>query len=89
MVLFIIRLVFKMSKSIHIYSLSFLLSLYHICLSGYKCSVFWRSPDMSSLSLPVLVLLTLLRGNVLPYNFIIIYVVLLSLQDLVRICWLL
>ena len=68
-------MIFKKRKSISIYSLPLLLSLCLICLSRYCCSVFLLSPDMSSFSLPVLVLLTMLWGNILAYNFIIICVV--------------
>ena len=91
-VLFVIRVLFKKRKSIHIYSLAFFPCFPHYALSSYKDIVaqFSCSPDMSSLSLPVLVLLTLLWGNVLAYNFnIIILVVYFSEQDLVRIYWLL
>ena len=75
-VLFVKRVVFEKRKSIYIYYFPLLLSLCLICLSRYCCSVFQLSPHMSSLSLPDLVLLTLLRGNILAYNFVIIFVVL-------------
>ena len=92
MVLFVIRVLFKKRKSIHIYFLAFFPCFSHYVLSANIDIVaqFSCSPDMSSLSLPVLVLLTLLWGNVLAINFNInILVVQFSEQDLVRIYWLL